>query len=374
MNVADFATRLERHLVLDHCSRPLQLTSVGTEAGSRYDTFMACLSYRLHESNTLEKRTRLRSTLLLQFCAIVFQQRWDSITHFLRDKNKLEVFDKAYRHPAVQYWCQKLHARSPHLPRDASTLISDFPTEAKEEAIRFVHKNKEAGHCTCRYTMCALFASHYRCTVYLYERDNSEPIVIKPPERNLAHLSLDAVRKKRNNKEYFVYIWYDGKAFHLLLPVRKQNLEMNRWFRQGASTSHVQPQDRDVQYELTRSRQGEVHHITYFAPPSERDELVHVAVLSWNEEWRLLRDQFYMVLPPRGSGNMHLPVPEGKQIFIYCCDAENKVANLVGHVEHYREKAIFQLAEDVVLVFALAAANQQEADRALEEEMKIKVK
>ena len=192
---------------------------------------MACMAYRIFESNTLEKRMQMRSNLLLQFCAILFNKRFYTLEEMLANVGSLSIdmSKYPYRHPAIQFWCQKTYARTKEernpIPHDPRTFFETDLARVKQEAIRFLNKNKDSGHCTCRYTMSALFADYHRYRVYIYEGEKCDsPIVIDPPEYNTDNMMLGNNRKKRTNKEYFVYIWYDQSAFHLLLPLRKNGV------------------------------------------------------------------------------------------------------------------------------------------------------
>jgi hypothetical protein len=342
---------------------------------------MASMSYRIYESNTLSKRKELRRILITQFCAILFNRRFDTIGEILRNERTLIVNTTGYihRHPAIQYWFGKLNLRY-------SNVIDFIESEdAKAEGLKFIHKNSSAGHCTCRYTMSALFADRFRITVYIYEgKYCTEPIKISPPERNTNNMRISAIRKQTNNKEYFVYIWYDEKSFHLLLPRRHPSqdglyystldAQTMSWFRKGVTTTHVKETDNDVKYCLVRSFEGEVHHITYFAPPVDSQYDVHVAVVPQNEEWRRQREQFYMILPPKRLRQMYIHIPKGKQLYVYCCGEEERMAYKIGNMSNDGDKAIFQLAHDIALIMVVMASNVDEADYAIVEEMKIKVR
>ena len=343
----DFCTRIDRHLILDHYNRPLSLVDVGQRA--HCDTLMACIAYRVYQSHSLSKRVLLRQMLVTHFAFLVFGRTFQTIADLTKHMLSLNVKDGAITHSAIQAWCDHMNIKS-------NTM--------KEEAMRFVHKNAEPGHITCRYSMLHLFADRYHLTVYLYEAQHErEPLCIEPSANDAC------------NKDYFVYIWYDGTSFHLLLPLNDHSFPNHvnmSWFRQSATTNHIQDTDHNVHYCLTRSYQNEVHHITYFAPPRDVTHHVHVAVVPLQEAWRTHRNQYFMVLPPRRLKRMHLHVPKGEALFVYCC-TQDRMAYRIAHVSQTGEKAIFQLAPDVSLVMILSANTLQDANRAIEEEMKINV-
>jgi hypothetical protein len=287
---------------MDHLHRPLQKQPLLSQT----DTLWASFSYRIYESESKKHLDQMREKILLHFIALVFNQTFDCVLDFLRAWRQL-VPAPHYRHPAVQVWIYQLHRANPvAVPKDVRDMD---PADVTTRAVQFVRANQTPGKCTCRFTLCYLFASLFSMDVYMVDTHRANRTHVLACFRDQAVDALNVFSKTPEpqaggKEEFFIYLAYDGVQFSLSLPERtvRGPASHHPWMSSDASTQHVK--ERDSPLKLVMCASDTVEHVSYFAQIQPATTCVYWAIVP-APQWGA---GIYRILPASPRAPMAAPL------------------------------------------------------------------
>lgn len=320
----------------DNFGQPLQTYPLLT----KIDTLWACLAVRIHGRESLNDITAMKITLMLHFVAILYGIVCDTLEEARRNIATLQSridHPECFRHLAIQSWMN-----TGTTPRKfAQRTDAD---DIKSKALQFIRQNTMPGTCTCVPTVLYLFASRYSYNVQLWNNGRLETF------NYCDRLEFEHVIRP----EYCVYLTFNSTQFNLLLPIRHLRMELS------TTTTPLSSRRKMHQYNVTTATRS----------------------IQCNQADRFV---YYCQIPTEFNGQILLfHVESGKKkflshsVYVFTCASVERTeqCSLVGYGNQTEQQVISFLLDTSIVqwVVLVEMDNLQNAEKCLQEEMKLRIK